>query len=383
MSTAKQDCNPPPSKKFRLESKNNITKSKSNFENFINIPGLQHLAENIFLSLNYDDLMSCQLINRSSKGILDNPLFWLKKFVRRGISRKNEMDWNKAIKMTRNTTLETNVLFYLRRSFKHKRLVDFPCYIDENVVSKSFKIAKKIDVKTIINWNSLEPGLIQIFASLTKHSNRLWSHGWNPKHGEIEFIKSLAPLTENPNKPNKDGDTLIHFAAICDRVDLIKYLVSLVDNPNIPNKNGVTPIQTAAKQCYLKRSSDLATVIPSLEICSILTPLTKSSPNLSEFQLWGLWKALDQMSKHCANLIEQLHKIISTLDKRKIIFKARFGHTFPVTIRSVPQEKINTPFANEAKQEASIVLKVNRRAIHDYNVIKRLEELVLQLEKKN
>ena len=374
-----QDCNPPPSKKIRVEFLNN-TKSKSYFENFLNIPGLQHLAENIFMSLNYGDLMSCQLINRSSKVILDNPMFWLKKFVRRGISRKNKMDWHKAIKLTRNTNLETNILFYLKRSFKHPRLVDFPCYIDENVVLKSLKIAQKIDVKNIISWNSLEAGFIQIFASLTKHPDRMWSYQWNPKYGEIEFIKSLAPLTENPNKiawdiPNEDGNTLMHFAAILGRVDVIKYLVSLVDKPNIPNKNGETPIQIAAKQCYYKRSSDIATVIPSLEICSILTSsLRNSAANLSECQLWGIWKALEQMSNHCASLIKQLNEKISKLNKQKTILKGNFGHIIlPEKIRSVPEEK---------KQETSIVLNVNRRIIHDYNVLKRFEELVLQMERK-
>ena len=37
---------------------------KNSLENVIRNPGLQHLAENIFSYLNYDDLKSCQLINR-------------------------------------------------------------------------------------------------------------------------------------------------------------------------------------------------------------------------------------------------------------------------------------------------------------------------------
>ena len=45
---------------------------KNYFENFLNNPGLQHLAENIFLYLNYKDLDACQLVNRSSKSILGN-----------------------------------------------------------------------------------------------------------------------------------------------------------------------------------------------------------------------------------------------------------------------------------------------------------------------
>ena len=35
-----------------------------NFEKFITNPGLQHLAENIFVNLNYQDLKTCLLINK-------------------------------------------------------------------------------------------------------------------------------------------------------------------------------------------------------------------------------------------------------------------------------------------------------------------------------
>ena len=34
------------------------------FEKFITNPGLQHLAENIFVNLNYQDLKTCLLINK-------------------------------------------------------------------------------------------------------------------------------------------------------------------------------------------------------------------------------------------------------------------------------------------------------------------------------
>ena len=50
-------------------------------EKIINNPGLQHLAENIFLNLNSEDLKQCQLINQSASKILENPLFWMKKLI--------------------------------------------------------------------------------------------------------------------------------------------------------------------------------------------------------------------------------------------------------------------------------------------------------------
>ena len=67
-------------------------------ETFINNPGFQHLAEEIFGNLNYESLENCQQINQSSKEILENPLFWLKKFIRSGgLSKKNQDDWTKTI----------------------------------------------------------------------------------------------------------------------------------------------------------------------------------------------------------------------------------------------------------------------------------------------
>ena len=62
-------------------------------EKIINNPGLQHLAENIFLNLNYEDLKSCELINQSTKLILENPMFWMKKFIQRKLPSENQKQW--------------------------------------------------------------------------------------------------------------------------------------------------------------------------------------------------------------------------------------------------------------------------------------------------
>ena len=56
-------------------------------EKIINNPGLQHLAEKVFFNLNVEDLEICAQINQSCKKILENPMFWLRKF---GDSLSNE-----------------------------------------------------------------------------------------------------------------------------------------------------------------------------------------------------------------------------------------------------------------------------------------------------
>ena len=68
-------------------------------EKIIKNPGLQHLAENIFLNLNYSDLKKCQLINQSASQILDNPMFWIRELIKKGLSKENQNDWIKAIQL--------------------------------------------------------------------------------------------------------------------------------------------------------------------------------------------------------------------------------------------------------------------------------------------
>ena len=79
-------------------------------DQIINNSGLQKITETIFLNLDDKDLQECQHLNKSSQKILANPLFWLKKW--KGLTKKSKKDWTKAIQITRNMPLETNVLSY-------------------------------------------------------------------------------------------------------------------------------------------------------------------------------------------------------------------------------------------------------------------------------
>ena len=67
-------------------------------DKIINNTGFQHLVEKVFLDLEHQELETCALINQSSKQILDNPIFWLKKYVSKGMSKKNETEWASTIK---------------------------------------------------------------------------------------------------------------------------------------------------------------------------------------------------------------------------------------------------------------------------------------------
>ena len=63
---------------------------KTILENFMKNPGLQHLAENIFLNLNYQTLETCTKVNETFQQFLNDPMFWVKRFIQRGLSKKNQ-----------------------------------------------------------------------------------------------------------------------------------------------------------------------------------------------------------------------------------------------------------------------------------------------------
>ena len=42
-------------------------------------PGLQHIAEDIFLNLDENSLTNCATLNQNAKEIIDRPMFWFKK----------------------------------------------------------------------------------------------------------------------------------------------------------------------------------------------------------------------------------------------------------------------------------------------------------------
>ena len=63
-----------------------LSKTDNTLEKILNNPGLQHLAENIFDNLKYEDLEICRAINQSSKQILDHqmkkPMFFVEEIAR-------------------------------------------------------------------------------------------------------------------------------------------------------------------------------------------------------------------------------------------------------------------------------------------------------------
>ena len=247
-------------------------------ENILQNPGLHHIAEIIFWNLNHEELEFCHLINQPCKQILENPMFWLKKFIRKGLPIKDQMDdWTKAIQLTKDTVLEKIVLLYLKKTSKNKRVVDLPCYIDEKIINISQNF---LHHHTGCNFDFLvdaccgygNEGIVQMLAPLTDDNPNQSLNGdlqtliyLAASKGHTEKVKILAPLTDNPNAPDADGVLPMHKAAEFGFTDVVKILASLTDNPNRPDRYGYTPISSAAVNGYT-------------EIVKILAPMT-DNPN--------------------------------------------------------------------------------------------------------
>ena len=208
-------------------------------ENVIQTPGVQHMTELILFNLDFEALKMCQLLNKFFKEILEDSLFWLRKWrIQNGLSKKNYDDWIKAIHLTKNTNIEINVKLYLEKVIKMAHVVDIPCFIDSDAVQKSseYTFERALDEQ--------ELGILQILASMKENPNecRVNSYGVRrtaieiaAMEGHLNIIKILAPIVKNPNNIQKTiSFTQMHHAAYNGHIDILKFLFSFTDDLNSP-----------------------------------------------------------------------------------------------------------------------------------------------------
>ena len=252
------DSEKKPSKRSRMECE----VVKESLENVINNPGLQHLAENIFSYLNYQDITACQLINNSCNLIISNPRFWINKLVQMGMSMENKKDWITAIQMTKNTDFERNIYLYLKRGFKNAKVVDIPCFIGKDIfeliqelplseIKGQGKSVLNESLKKILPLNA--PGCIQIFAgSGAKSFRRIMFSA--AEYGYLEVVKTLAFLMKKPNasytpekKKKKEETEKIMSCHVCEKIFITKQALYC----HISDKHTLTPIYMAARNGHL------------------------------------------------------------------------------------------------------------------------------------
>ena len=252
----------------------------------IKSPGLQHIAEAMFSNLTKEDEFSkCQEVNTFLKSILNGPTFWLKKCSERGLSHQYYLEWSRLIQQPKYAKIHEDVIFYLQKmyflteTFLPPIQMAFICLLqpleDKNKDHNSFGLADKLD-------------LIKMIAPLSESANASFPNGdyfgysfggytpiqkavdisWNyPKKSKqcIEIIKTLAPLSDNPDCPGPTGFTPLYHAVQKGHLEIIKILAPLSNNPNAPVANGCTPIYLAVEKGHL-------------EIIKILAPLS-DNPN--------------------------------------------------------------------------------------------------------
>ena len=218
-------------------------------EKILNNPGLQHLAENVFWNLNVEDLIMCSQINQSCNQILQNPIFCLAKF--KGLSKENQKDWIKTIQSEKNSDKGIAIISYLKWNLKKNIRVDLPCYSNPAVQDYFNKRIMELCKKKESSDEDTE--IIKIFAHLTDNPNAPDEDGITPIHwaafnGHIVIAKILVPLADNPiDALNRDRKTPLHYAAMKGHTEIVKFFAPLIGNPNTRVDIGYTPIYWAAK----------------------------------------------------------------------------------------------------------------------------------------
>ena len=265
-------------------------------ERIINNPGFEDIAKNIFMMLNLNDVANCQLVSRSFNGFLENPMFWLKKWITRGLSKKNQRDWITAIdKMdkTKDTELIKNILLYFKKMLKKCEFIDMPCFIEKRQHSMKYFQENQKSLEKLFQqaFEDKDMGSLQLLVPLLKNPNatfptesipgssrflkRLFNyyyaaqmgyaeiveilaplvanlntdcniHKLNPlgmaiKNGHLNVVKILAPFVDDLNTVHGHGPSTIGLAAMYGRLEIIKFLAQLVE-PITPSVSGLAPI---------------------------------------------------------------------------------------------------------------------------------------------
>ena len=259
-------------------------------EQIVNNQAFEHIVEKIFLPLKYEDLIACELVNKMAGTILKNPLFWLKKWKLEGLSKENEEIWNKALRLTKDSELKTNIILYFRRVLLMGRaFIDVTCYIDIdvviNVVAEKLNQSKSKYQSDIRGPIALKDpsyhGICQLLASSRKIPWPCQILG-TTEGGDKDFIHIFAPLIPNLDIKAKSSDpncyrndpheyTPIYMAARKGYTKIVKTLAPLTNNPNASCEkstiigyecdHGMTPLNIATRNGHQEISNILASYV--------------------------------------------------------------------------------------------------------------------------
>ena len=231
-------------------------------------PGFQHLVENVFANLDHKSLLECQKVNSTWKSILNNPKFWFKKCLSKGLLRQHQNNWTKLFKSLTNTELEKILTKYLMKI--HNGLP----------IQSPLKLALRESIISDQNGGHIE--IIKILAPSADDLNEPFPSGKTPyqyalHHKSIELIKILAPTLKNPNAPDSKGIIPICSAVELGHNEIVEILAPLVKNPNESHAI-CTTICLAADRGNIEAVKILAPLVENPNVCGFgCTPICKAA----------------------------------------------------------------------------------------------------------
>ena len=114
-------------------------------------------------------------------------MFWIKEFIKKGLSKENQKDWIKENQAETNLEKRKHIAAYKNWNYSKKKFFDPPCYT-KFVIQEYFRMK----IGRICNASRWNP----------------------PSNEETDLVKILAPLRDNPNALIIfNGWTLISWAS--------------------------------------------------------------------------------------------------------------------------------------------------------------------------
>ena len=98
------------------------------------------ILENIFENLEFEDIVAladredrekrgCELINKWCYHVLNDPIFWLKKWTKNGLTKTDRVDWIRILALAKITKQEEDVLKFIKKVIQIGNFVSVPCFI--------------------------------------------------------------------------------------------------------------------------------------------------------------------------------------------------------------------------------------------------------------
>ena len=133
-------------------------------DSFTKNPGLFHISEKIFKFLDQNSLMDCRMVNKSWKQVLDQPIFWLKKFnscKNNFVSKDKFIYWKILAREIDNYHVESIfILILIKTAFQIQSLKNFVSAISlilgnefgnntDPTMDRRLQLAEQIDLKEV------------------------------------------------------------------------------------------------------------------------------------------------------------------------------------------------------------------------------------------